>query len=683
MTTHDINLLEGSGYEITLTVLTADSVPATAAEHEVYGALEQCGARTPFSVSPTGEAGQWLVTIPPVQISGGMALAYQLFVRRRATGHEWLVLSGTVRLRHRYASAGDVLATPPLHASATLSADSAALTVTELHGVRGERGFSTYDIACRQGFAGTEAEWLASLKAEYAAEAVAAVTPFATAAETAAETATTAQKSALASADDAAAAAMTASQHMSAAETAAKTATSAATTAEAAAAAASSSAEQAHEEFTAAAREASAASEFARVALEVKTEAVNAAATAAQAATAATDAQSAAEAAQTEAEAQALAAATSAAEAQSPASIAAQAARVYTMLLLKDELQEMLGAGAFDVDTDGAKIIVHTDRLADAQLAEVEDMVARFVPGFIEVERYNHHIEISWRDIDKYAQCVTFADVQAVNANYKKDLTPDGEWIYPLTNLEDANQLFNGAKIKKWGIKTVPKVKNMFRMFYGEGLTGDEFECDFPSCSNTHDLFAFTRCRVFRVSFGQYGALAQTWYGSGFVEEVYGDFSKITNATLAFYKCLKLRVIEADWSSLSKGDRMFELCELPKAIVLRVLNTIPAYTSGSHPLTIGIHVDHQSDEEVVEAIAAAEEKGWTVVVQWNGTATAAAASTFARRQPVFARLGETLVDGTPALDWGHYVTNAEENGYTEFASLEEAKEHFNIKDDEQ
>jgi hypothetical protein len=114
-----------------------------------------------------------------------------------------------------------------------------------------------------------------------------------------------------------------------------------------------------------------------------------------------------------------------------------------------------------------------------------------------------------------------------------------------------------------------------------------------------------------------------------------------------------------------------------------LLGTLPAYESGTHEIGLGIHVDHQTADEVVESIAAAEEKGWIVSVQWNGTATAAAASTFARRQPVFARLGEPLEDGTPTLDWGHYVTAAEDHGYTEFASLEEAKEHFNIKDDEQ
>ena len=73
-------------------------------------------------------------------------------------------------------------------------------------------------------------------------------------------------------------------------------------------------------------------------------------------------------------------------------------------------------------------------------------------------------------------------------------------------------------------------------------------------------------------------------------------------------------------------------------------------------------------------------KGWTVTVQWNGTASAASASTYGmrgRRDPVYAKLGEDF-DGKPFLDWGHYVTNWEENGYMVFASLEEAKEYFHI-----
>ena len=40
-----------------------------------------------------------------------------------------------------------------------------------------------------------------------------------------------------------------------------------------------------------------------------------------------------------------------------------------------------------------------------------------------------------------------------------------------------------------------------------------------------------------------------------------------------------------------------------------------------------------------------------------------------------------LPDGTSEriLEWGHYVTNWEENGYLEFSSVEEVEEYFGIE----
>jgi hypothetical protein len=99
-------------------------------------------------------------------------------------------------------------------------------------------------------------------------------------------------------------------------------------------------------------------------------------------------------------------------------------------------------------------------------------------------------------------------------------------------------------------------------------------------------------------------------------------------------------------------------------------------------LGLGIHIDHKTDEEVLTAIDNAEAKGWTLTVQWNGTATVAAASTYGlRKPPIYAKV-DTIEHSDGAteqtLDWGHYVTNWEENGYMEFTSLEEAYAHFNL-----
>ena len=149
-----------------------------------------------------------------------------------------------------------------------------------------------------------------------------------------------------------------------------------------------------------------------------------------------------------------------------------------------------------------------------------------------------------------------------------------------------------------------------------------------------------------------------------------------------FNGCKKLWYLKSGFPKLQNGGGMLSGCILDAGSAVRVLHSLPAWASGEHKLTIGIHIDHQADEEVIAAIEAAEVKGWTLTVQWNGTPGTSTASTFAlRRRPVYAKLGAPLEDGTPTLDWGHYVTYP--SGYSEFASLEEAKEYFNIKDDEQ
>ena len=140
---------------------------------------------------------------------------------------------------------------------------------------------------------------------------------------------------------------------------------------------------------------------------------------------------------------------------------------------------------------------------------------------------------------------------------------------------------------------------------------------------------------------------------------------------------------ESTLPKLTNGHYMFMYSKLNKDSALRILNSIPSYTSGKHPLTIGIHVDHQTDDEVLEAITNAEAKGWTLEVQWNGTATVQTTTTYRlRTPPIYTKICETeRPDGTKEqiLNWGHYVTNPED--YQDFSSLEEAYEHFGLSNE--
>lgn len=88
---------------------------------------------------------------------------------------------------------------------------------------------------------------------------------------------------------------------------------------------------------------------------------------------------------------------------------------------------------------------------------------------------------------------------------------------------------------------------------------------------------------------------------------------------------------------------MFENCILDKPSIIKLSDALPDWTGDTkaHNITIGCHIDHKYDPEVNVAlkklntsyITPIEElggtlsetitshKNWTLIVQWNGTAT--------------------------------------------------------------
>lgn len=286
---------------------------------------------------------------------------------------------------------------------------------------------------------------------------------------------------------------------------------------------------------------------------------------------------------------------------------------------------------------------------------------------------------------NKYAECTTATDMESVNADYKNDLTADGEWIYPLPELQDASFLMRYAdNLRVWRVD-LPKATKMARAF-SDCPNLLLVEGKFSACTNVEYMCTSGGGAgfVFRAAMPKLKNALRAFTASGNLVRVESDFTAITSGFQTATYANALTYWASALPNLGDGTVMFYGCQLDKESTLRVVNSLRAYTSGSHSITMGIHIDHQTDEEVLSAIAEAETKGWTLTVQWNGTPTAAAASTFGlRRMPVYAKLG-TLdrPDGTTeqVIDWGHYVTNWEANGYQEFASVEEAKEYFNIKE---
>lgn len=328
-------------------------------------------------------------------------------------------------------------------------------------------------------------------------------------------------------------------------------------------------------------------------------------------------------------------------------------------------LTRMLDGTRFEMvlTAQGSKLIVHTDRVADDLLEQVRATAEAYLPAGVELVQYNHNMEISWRDINKYAACVTKADMRAVNPDYANDFTSEGEWVYLLDSFngnDHHNGLFtNNSKIKKINIE-LPAMKNGESMFLGaSNMTECILRCPVATALNDFTL----SCN--NLTFLEI-------YAPNAHDVTYG-FGHRHNPSM---KLSHFRFLAP--TKISQAKMAWENTILSKESVLNIVENIPAWSSGTHLLDLGIHIDHQTDEEVLAAISNAEAKGWTLTVQWNGTPTAAA-SVMRFGRLIYAKVGEhELPDGTTerVLAWGHYVTD--ETGYETFRSLESAYEYFGL-----
>lgn len=127
------------------------------------------------------------------------------------------------------------------------------------------------------------------------------------------------------------------------------------------------------------------------------------------------------------------------------------------------------------------------------------------------------------------------------------------------------------------------------------------------------------------------------------------EMVNLTNAASAFSGCSHLSALYPDyesfnWPKLSSADGMFYKCILDKLSIVKLSNALPDWSNdtAAHKITIGCHIDHKYDPEVNVALKKLQnsyitpieelggslsetvttDKGWTITVQWNGTATA-------------------------------------------------------------
>ena len=396
----------------------------------------------------------------------------------------------------------------------------------------------------------------------------------------------------------------------------------------------------------------------------------------------------------------------------------------YTWRMLKQLIEGIVGAGkvALDLINDETKLVVHTDRISDEKAQVVTDLIERVVPENLVIERYNHNIEISWRDINKYAHCQTYADMVAVNPDFANDLTSDGEWVYPLPEVTATGNRpgegwytgwWAGSNLKK-AVLTLPKCTSARCTF---AQVKQEFDLDLvlPIATYIADLgFQTTFLRKLRLIAPEATTCSCVFYWNHarqhdvyiyapkaklmhrlfdycpYLEEVKGEFgAEATNIDAMYTNCPKLRVFPTYYPKASTAANMLHNCQITGQQAIEILTSIPTWTDGAaHPITMGIHVNHRSDADVLAAIENAEAKGWTVTVQWNGTPTSGVSTL--DLEEIYAKAEEseygeyTDENGNRCtLSWGHDVKSPDgqtpaDLGYKLFFSLVEAEQYFKL-----
>ena len=242
-----------------------------------------------------------------------------------------------------------------------------------------------------------------------------------------------------------------------------------------------------------------------------------------------------------------------------------------------------------------------------------------------------------------------------------------------LSSLESGYGMFAScADLTTIEVHNLSNLLNGNRMFHSAGI--ETFNINMNRLSDGREMFTGTPVNTFN-----------------------GDLSSLTNGTWMFRGCGELTSFNSNLKSLTGARDMFDGCKLDASSVKNIIDTINTYSA---ELTLGMGCNNTTEDKNLFAqevgytnmsslLTALQSKGWTVTAQYNGRPT----TTYALKRPsedtlpVFVKLEETedyadytSLDDTKKfrLDWFHETTGSTE-GYTQFNSLEEAVEYFNIK----
>lgn len=192
-------------------------------------------------------------------------------------------------------------------------------------------------------------------------------------------------------------------------------------------------------------------------------------------------------------------------------------------------------------------------------------------------------------------------------------------WTVNLPNLTNGNSMFaKCTNLTSWTVN-LPNLTNGYSMFNTcNGLTS--WTVDLPNL--TDGAYMFYYCKGLTSFAGDLSKLAGT--------------SATTGGSNMFSGCAKLTSFNSTLPALAYAKSMFQNCILDAASVLRILNSIPTHSSGTHELHLGKYTNYQTSVDVAAKlrtagggtvttpIAAAtnyrcvdengNDKGWTITI---------------------------------------------------------------------
>ena len=321
----------------------------------------------------------------------------------------------------------------------------------------------------------------------------------------------------------------------------------------------------------------------------------------------------------------------------------------------------------------------------------------------------------SWTDSEKidipdvqykYKGCKNVNGIKAVDANYLENDIVDGKWTELLSDLTEGVNMFRENENITSFTSDLSSLTSG-RLMFSKCSNLATFTSDLSSLTNGDGMF--DSCS--NITSFKYSDLSSlTTSGSMFIRcdklsTFNSDLSSLTNGHGMFCFCSKLTSFTSSLSSLTHGQYMFDSNKLDAPSVKNIIDTINTVESAplgiamgcdSNPTDKDIFAQEVGYSDMTTLLAALQNKGWTVSVQYNGRPS----SNYSLRQPeslpVFVKLVEVVLpideeeispiyeytsqDGSKFynLDWFHETTGSTDT-YTQFSSLNEAISHFNIK----